>query len=224
MQSKKNPTLINILISLAGFVFLWAVVTDAWGYSSHINIPYSNYLYAYLSRILWVTPAVWLIKRYSAFLSFNKKDLSGRPVRNRSFIIVMIVLMIVPFAGMFVTHGGFWLNPDINIPLEMIKICFVGFVEETVFRGWGYNALSAVVTDKKAVLYSTLFFVLLHWPAYFIRFFLYGKLDYVTLLTQSITALIWGVLCCRMLKKYKTLWNPIIAHIVYDALVGLLIG
>lgn len=159
---KKNPTSIDILISLFGFVVLWAIVTDAWGYSSHISIPYSSYLYAYLSRIIWVAPAVWLIKRNSAFLAINKKDLFGKPVWNKSFFIVMILLISIPCIGMFVTYKGFWLNPEVNIPLEIIKICFVGFVEETVFRGWGYNALSAVVTDKKAVLYSTLFFVLLH--------------------------------------------------------------
>lgn len=221
---KKNPTLIDILISLAGFVIIWAVVTDAWGYSSHISITYSSYLYAYLSRILWVSPALWLIHRNCTFLTFSKKVLFGRPVWNKSFFVVMILLISIPCIGMFVTHKRFWLNIAINIPLEMIKICFVGFVEETVFRGWGYNALSAVVTDRKAVLYSTLFFVLLHWPAYFVRLFLYGTLDYMTLLTQSITAFIWGVLCCRMLKKCKTLWNPVIAHIVYDALVVLLIG
>ena len=31
---KKNPTFQAILLSLFGFVLLWAVVTDAWGYSS----------------------------------------------------------------------------------------------------------------------------------------------------------------------------------------------
>ncbi len=38
-----------------------------------------------------------------------------------------------------------------------MKYVIVGFVEETVFRGWGYNALTKVTTDKNAVILSTMF-------------------------------------------------------------------
>ena len=122
------------------------------------------------------------------------------------------------------THGGFWLNPTVNIPLEIIKICFVGFVEEMVFRGWGYNALSATVSNRNAVIYSTVFFMLLHSPAYFVRFYRFGTMDYSTWLIQSLSALIWGVVFCWLLKKSRSVWNPIIAHIVYDVLAVLFVG
>ena len=125
---------------------------------------------------------------------------------------------------MLVTHGGFWLNPTVNVPLEIIKFCIVGVVEETVFRGWGYNALASAVTDKKAVIYSTVFFVLLHSPAYFIRFYRFGTMDYPTWLMQSFSAAVWGVVCCLLLKKSKTIWNPVIAHIVYDVFTALFTG
>ena len=136
---KKNLTGRSVLMSLFGFVILWAVVTDAWGYSSHVAVRYGNYIYAVLSRLIWVTPAIWLILRHSASLSVDKRELFSRPVWNKSLIMILIVSLLVSFIGMFVTHGGFWLNPTVNIPLEIIKICFVGFVEETVFRGWGYS-------------------------------------------------------------------------------------
>lgn len=221
---KKNPTFSTILLSLFGFVLLWAVVTDAWGYSSHFEINYGNYIYAYLSRLIWVAPAIWLITRHSASLSISKNALFSRPVWNKHLAIVLIVSLIVPLVGMLVTHGGFWLNPTVNIPLEIIKICLVGFVEETVYRGWGYNALSATVTNNKAVIYSTVFFVLLHSPAFFVRLYRLGTMDYSTWLTQSFTAAIWGVVCCWLLKRSKTIWNPIIAHTAYDVFTVLFVG
>ena len=221
---KRNLTGRSVLMSLFGFVILWAVVTDAWGYSSHVAARYGNYIYAVLSRLIWVTPAIWLILRHSALLSIGKRELFSRPVCNKSLIIILIVSLVVSFIGMFVTHGGFWLNPTVNIPLEIIKICFVGFVEETVFRGWGYNALTEVVTNRKAVIYSTVFFVLLHSPAYFIRFYRFGTLDTSIWLAQSFTTAVWGVAGCWLLKKSRTIWNPIIAHIFYDVIVELLVG
>lgn len=149
---KRNLTGRSVLMSLFGFVILWAVVTDAWGYSSHVAARYGNYIYAVLSRLIWVTPAIWLILRHSALLSIGKRELFSRPVWNKSLIIILIVSLFVSFIGMFATHGGFWLNPTVNIPLEITKICFVGFVEETVFRGWGYNAMTEVVTNRKAII------------------------------------------------------------------------
>ena len=98
-------------------------------------------------------------------------------------------------------------------------ICCVGFVEETVFRGWGYNALRGIVSEKKAAILSTLFFVLLHSPAYFVRCYRLGAMDYDTWIIQSISATVWGIVFCWLLKKSKTIWNPIIAHVVYDVFV-----
>lgn len=221
---RKKRACINILLSLAGFVLLWAIVTDAWGYSSHLAFSYGNYAYAFFSRIIWVTPALWLILRQSDMLAFNKQELFSHPIWNRPLVIVLSISLVVSVAGMLVTHGGFWLNPAVNVPLEIIKICFVGFVEETVFRAWGYNALSVIVTDRSAVIYSTVFFVLLHSPAYFVRFYLFGTMDHSTWLMQSLTTAIWGVIGCWLLKKSRTIWNPVIAHIIYDVFAILFVG
>lgn len=223
MNKKKNP-LLYILLSLFCFVILWAIVTDAWGYSSHISGSYGKYIYAIISRLIWVAPAIGLIIHYNEELGFDNNKLFSRPIFNKSLSIVLIVSVAISFIGMIATHGGFWINPKINIPMEILVICFVGFVEETVFRGWGYNVLSAMVSNRKAVILSTVFFVLLHTPAYFVKLYRFGTLDYVTWLTQSLTTAIWGVIFCWLMKKSRTIWNPIIAHIFYDIIVVLFVG
>ena len=221
---KKKRSLAFILLTLFGFVLLWAVVTDAWGYSSSLAFNYGKQVYALLCRLFWVFPAICLIKRHSDSLSIGKKELFSKPVWNRSLVTILIISVILTFAGMLIMHGGLWFNPEINIPLKIIVICCVGFVEETVFRGWGYNALRRIVSEKKAVILSTLFFVLLHSPAYFVRFYRLGAMDYQTWITQSISAIVWGIVFCRLLKKSKTIWNPIIAHVVYDVLATVFVG
>ena len=223
-MNKKKNTLLYILLSLFYFVILWAIVTDAWGYSSHISGSYGKYIYAIISRLIWVAPAIGLIIHYNEELGFDNNMLFSRPIFNKSLSIVLIVSVAISFIGMIATHGGFWINPKINIPMEILVICFVGFVEETVFRGWGYNVLSAMVSNRKAVILSTVFFVLLHTPAYFVKLYRFGTLDYATWLTQSLTTAIWGVIFCWLMKKSRTIWNPIIAHIFYDIIVVLFVG
>ncbi|MBR5182094.1 MAG: CPBP family intramembrane metalloprotease [Clostridiales bacterium] len=75
-----------------------------------------------------------------------------------------------------------------------------------------------------AAVLSTLFFVLLHWPACFVRYFRLGTMDYKTWIMQSITAAVWGIVFCWLLKKSKTIWNPIITHIVYDVFIIVFAG
>lgn len=90
---------------------------------------------------------------------------------------------------MFIIHKGFWINRNVPFLLTVIKYFIVGCAEELVFRGWGYNALTKVMSDRKSVVISTTMFVLLHWPAYCIRLFRLGTFDYAGLITQSFSAL-----------------------------------
>ena len=142
------------------FIALWAVVTDAWGYSSYLfSSDNGVYYYGYISRFVWEVPAVLL---------------------------------------------------------TVIKYFIAGCAEEIVFRGWRYNALAKVLSNRKSVAISALMFVLLHWPAYFIRLFRFGTFDCADLLVQSYSALLWGILTCWLMRRSRTLWDPILVHFAYN--------
>jgi membrane protease YdiL (CAAX protease family) len=49
-------------------------------------------------------------------------------------------------------------------------------------------------------------------------------MDYETWIIQSISATVWGIVFCWLLKKSKTIWNPIIAHVVYDVFATAFVG
>lgn len=54
--------------------------------------------------------------------------------------------------------------------------------------------------------------------------FRFGTFDYAGILVQSFSTSLWGIITCWLLKKSRTLWNPILAHFVYDFLLTILIG
>ena len=221
---KKELTLHKILLSLLGFVMLWAVVSDAWGYSDHFHVNCGSYIYAFFSRLIWAFPAILLMIRYSDFLHFSKKELISPPKFDKTMIIALLVSLTYVIIAMFIAHKGAWFNREIDPLLEAGKCIVIGCVEEIVFRGWGYNASRNIASDRKAAVWSTILFVVLHWPARFIQLYRFGTFDYVTLLTQSFSALIWGMVFCRLLEKGKSIWDPIVVHSLYDLMCTLLVG
>lgn len=218
----------NIIFTLFGFVIFWAILTDAWGYSDYIFTNNSHnmgtYIYGYFSRCIWVIPAILLIMKHNEKLAIHKHELYQKPKFDKSLMIVIIISLGYVAIGMLVNHKGFWFNGELCLAFVIVKYIIVGFVEETAFRGWGYNSLVSIVSHKKAAIISTVFFVLLHWPTYFIKLYKFGSFDFIGIIGQSSSALIWGFVCCWLLKKGKTLWNPIVAHILYDMAYVLFIG
>lgn len=222
---KKKITPRKVVISLLGFIFLWTVVTDAWGYSAYL-FPTDNgtYFYGYLSRFIWVLPAIFLIITNDRYLMLQRKELFSRPRSNCQLVVVLSVILLYCLISMLVVHRGFWMNREVPFWLTITKYFVVGCVEETVFRGWGYNALAKSLPDRKAVVISALLYVLLHWPAFFIKLFRFGTFDFAGILSQSIAASLCGIWACWLLKKSKTIWNPILAHFTYDFLFTMMIG
>lgn len=218
----------RIIITLISFIIFWSIITDAWGYSDFIfeNASYDTgkYVYGYISRFVWVTPAVLLIRKYNNQLKINKKELFSLPKGNRSLLLVVTISIIYTMIGMLINHKGFWFNSELNLWLVCIKYMIVGFVEETAFRGWGYNSLANMMSHRKATIITTILFMILHYPAYLIKFLRFGVFDLTGIITQSISTLVWGFVFCWLLKKGKTIWNPIIAHTIYDLVCVLLLG
>lgn len=215
----------KIILTLIGFIVFWAIITDAWGYSNLIfNDNIGSYIYGYISRFIWMLPAIILIIIYNNKLNFKKSELFSRPIFNKSLILTIIISLVYIITMMIITHKGFWFNSEIILWLVVIKYIIVGFVEEVVFRGWGYNSLSNIISHKKAMIITTILFILLHIPAYFIKLLRFGTFDFIGMIGQTSSVLIWGIVFCWLLKKGKSIWNPIIAHTIYDLMYVLLVG
>lgn len=155
---------------------------------------------------------------YSDFIFNNSTNNIGVYI----YGYVCRILWVIP--AIILIHKGFFFNDSEILGLVIIKFMLVAFVEEMVFRGWGYNALVKNTTHIKATFITTILFVILHWPAYFIKLFRFGFFDFAGIIGQSTAALFWGIIFCWLLKKGKSVWNPIIAHALYDLSYVLLVG
>ena len=225
MKIQKKLTTPIVMLFLLGFIIFWIFLTDAWGvskliFSNHVIV--GAYIYGYITRIIWLLPAIFLIHKYKKNLSIHLDTLLSKPRLNKFFILTLSIMAIYCFVGMFAMNGGFNLNTD-NFVYLLIKVLIVGIVEETVFRGWGYNVLCSLTTQKKAMILSSLMFALIHCPAYIIKFIVYGHFDFLIMLQQFFIAFILGILFCLLLRKGKSLWCPIIGHSFYDLLTFLML-
>ena len=216
MNSKKQNLL--AVLSMIGFIVLWAIVTDAWNYSAVFSGEFTSglceYLYGYLSRIVWMLPAFILIHKFDKNLFWSRKQLFSKSKAEPVFAVFMILTTGYALTSMVITYHS-WHVTDENLLLLTIKLLIVGIGEETVFRGWGYNLLKKVRSDTASLSISAFLFVVLHWPAYFIKLFLYSQFSWPEIAAQSISVLFCGFLFAVMLKRSGSLWNPIIAHFYY---------
>ncbi len=216
----------TVVYILMGFILFWALLTDAWGYSrllfSNDNVKMGSYFYGYASRVVWLSPAIVLILRKSDDLFYRWQALVSKPKINKALLLTLGAMTIYCLIGMLAIHRGVYFNTE-NLALTFVKMLIVGIVEETVFRGFGYNALCKIASNKIAMILSSLMFALVHCPAYIIKCVLYGSFDIGGMFAQCSIAFLLGFLFCALLRKKKSLWFPIIAHSYYDLLSFLLI-
>ena len=122
-----------------------------------------------------------------------------------SFLITFAGLTLYAVIGMFVNHGGLWLNPDAVIIQELLKFLMVGFAEEIVYRGWGMNALASHMSEQKANLEAVVYFVLLHVPAYFVHWYLEGIFRWQALLNQLVFVVALGLVFGYLFRKNRSI-------------------
>ena len=209
-------------------MLLWAVLTNAWGYSGLLfqSLPagWDGYLYGDLSRLVWAAPFLVLCLRNPGPLQVKGTELFRWRLHPRSFFPVMAALTLYSLAGMYANHGGFWLNPKLLLAQELPKFLIVGFAEELVYRGWGMNALAPKVGARRANVLAALYFVALHIPSYFIHWYLDGTFALAAMLTQAGYVFLLGLLFGWMFEKNRSLWPPALIHFWADFSSVLFIG
>lgn len=180
-----------------------------------------------LRRIIWIAPVIWLIKHYESDLKVNFKDMFLNRINFKLFSVFFGFFTIYTLASMFVAHGGFHIN-KINFWAKLITFITVGFVEELAYRGWALNAFSKFMSDRKANFVSSIFFLLLHYPAYISHWFTTGTLnmsgtnnvfELSGFLFHTLLIVIWGLIFGYVFRKNKSVTSPMILHSYYDLII-----
>lgn len=223
--SKNNKMFVYGFLTIS--VLFWAVISDAWGYSEHLltGLPnnWNQYIYGYISRLIWVMPFLLLTLKNKQ-KAISSKKLFGFHFHWKSFLTVYALITIYVLCNMFFIHGGWWINPNIIFLQELSKYLIVGFVEELVYRGFGLNMLSNFSSERTANVVSSLFFAAVHIPAYFIHWHCNSVFSLTEMITQAITAFVFGLLFGIVFRKSKSVWSSAIIHFWYDFIYVLFIG
>ncbi len=224
----KELTLSKVIISLIFTILLWTAVTNAWGYTGLLfnaeSGSLTNRVYDFCSRFIWALPAIALLKRYKSDVPVTLTALFKNKPNAKVLIITVAFMVLYNVGAMFVNHGGLWINPGFDLASLFITFSMVAFAEELVYRGWGLNALSAFMSGRKANIIASAFFVLLHLPAYIIKFFLAGTFPLASVAAQCVMVFILGLLFGFLFNKDKSLWSPMIIHFLADFLSVMLIA
>ncbi len=217
-----------VYIFLVISVLFWAVITDAWGYSEHFltSLPndWNRYIYGYISRMVWSMPFLVLVVKETRKNAIPPKQVFGFHFHRKSFLAALALSTGFVLCGMYLTHGGWWTNPNIIFSQELSKFLIVGFVEELVYRGFGLTMLSQYMSGRKATVISALFFAALHIPAYFIHWYCDGIFLLTTMLTQLISAFLMGLMFGILFRKSKSVWASALVHFWYDFVFIVFIG
>lgn len=220
----KNRIHLSLIISIV----MWAVITDAWNYSAilfpNMQNDWNGYIYGYLSRLIWSLPFVILVIKRSGRVQTPARKLFAFQVHWPSFLLVFTAITGYIIAGMLVNHRGIWLNPQILLIQELPKFLVVGFAEEVVYRGWGMNAFSTHMSLNRANLSASVYFVVLHFPAYFIHWYLDGTFSLSTMLTQAVYVFLLSLVFGWTFKKSQSIWPPMLIHFWSDFASVLFVG
>lgn len=210
MKTEKKSIFCEIVISYIVFVAGW-YLRETYIDLSGLN-PYAEACANFvIYGIWWSGFAFLLIHCFRDKLSWDLKSiLIKRPHMKTLLAAVPIVLV---YYSLCWAVAGFKFSFEMNWLDYLLTVIGVGIFEESVFRGWFYNAWSTIVNERCANIISALIFVFIHYP----RWFRLGN-SVGDILYGSVYVFVLGVLFGVLFRKNRSIWTPAILHSLWDAL------
>lgn len=209
-------TLKKVVLSYCFFVLIWSIRIIL--LKTYID---SNFVFwtkeiinGFIKIVIWFGFAFYLIKKHDKKLKISLKEMFINKIQGKIFLPILIIFVAYNCIGMFLTFGGFKISPNFH-PSQLISQFFlVGILEEILFRGWFYNVLSTFISERKANVVQALFFMVIHYPSYIIG----GTFKFPAIICISVFLFVMGIIFGWTFRKNKSLWTPIILHMVWDLL------
>ena len=210
VKLKKSSMLWTIIVSYIVFMAGW-YLRETYIDFSYLN-PYSEACINFvIYGIWWSGFAFLLIHCLGKNLKWNLKDILTKIPHWKTLRIAIPIILVYYFICWAV--GGFRFSFEMHWLDYLLTVIGVGIFEESVFRGWFYNAWSTIVKEKYANIISAAMFVFIHYPRWFQLGRTAGDIVY-----GSIYVFVLGVLFGVLFQKNRSIWTPAILHSVWDAL------
>ncbi len=210
VKKKKQSLLYAIIVSYIVFTTGWYLR------ETYIDFSYLNpYMEACINFVIygiwWSGFAFLLMKCFDKQLSWNWKEMLTKSPHWKTLWIAIPIILIYYFICWAL--AGFGFSCEMNWLDYLLTVIGVGIFEESVFRGWFYNAWSTIVKERYANIISAAMFVFIHYPRWFQLERPVGDIIY-----GSVYVFVLGVLFGVLFRKNRSIWTPAILHSIWDAL------
>ena len=191
-----NPVLSQVIVKDS---VLWYLVSDG-----------------IIKNLCWTLPSLLLIRKFNEDLFIRKQELFQFPKEWKNALLVFGGVTVYCVLYSVISHHGFYFNSDGLA--ECVAYIFVGITEEFVFRAFLLNATVTEQNQKLAVGINAVLFLCIHFPTWIIH----GNFvaNFVSFGFFSIILL--SILFSWTMLKFRSIWIPVIIHMLWDVLVTLL--
>ena len=181
--------------------------------------------------LVWVIPALFLIKIFEKELYISLKDMFTHKVKLKTFLWCFLPVLLYLVGGLILAKyfGIIWGSKSFR-EFSSVQDCFSKFAEnswwalvtpaipeEMIFRAWILNAFLGHATTKKqkitAIIISNILFASIHLPVYIFAY----KYSIIQILTNCVYVFLLGSIFSTMFLKSKNIILPIFIHWLWDA-------
>lgn len=207
-MKKKALNIQTIIFSYLFFLIGWTV----WVYNKQI-ISINEYadwsIGVGIHFIWWPLFALVLIKRYDSALHISLKEMVQTKPKVKKLLPLLAFAIIYNLSVHFFSGSGF--GSKMKIYDLIITVLTVGIFEESLFRGWFFNAIAHFTSERKANLMTSFLFVFAHYPSWIFRG--YGS---TTILSRSIIIYVLSLIFGWIFRKSRSIWTGAIFHSFWD--------
>lgn len=175
-----------------------------------------------LKIVLWLLPAIWLIRRYKAHLYISLKDMFAQKVNWLKQLPIFALFTIYIVIGVLLERGAVSLSPSFVWP-QLLWVLAVGVTEEMVFRGWLLNATIKGASRRKQwamATFNSLLFLGIHLPIWLFT----GQIDAVFSSFSFLSVIGLSFIFSWLFIKTKSIVPAIVLHVYWDLLIILAFG
>lgn len=192
---------------------------------------YVEWLHFPIERwLVWVIPALILIKVFEKDLYISLKDMFANKVKLKTFLWCFLpVLFFWIYSIILPKYFGITWGARTLRGFSSIQDCSFVFAkniwyslvtpaipEEMVFRAWILNAFLGNTQTKKqkiiAIILSNILFAAIHLPIYIFSF----KFSLIQILLNCVFVFVLGTIFSIMFAKSKNIILPIFIHCLWD--------
>lgn len=205
-----RTVVISYLVFFAGWT-LRVVCVDLSGMNEFLSWVIGFFIHV----VWWPLFALFLMKRYSNDLNVSLKEMLTTKPKLKILLPLLVFALVYNIVGFFINSSGY--GTKMKLYDLIVTAATVGIFEESVFRGWFFNAVSAFVSERKANLISSALFVLIHYPGW-----IFAGYELTTIAITSLSVYALGLMFGWVFRKNRSIWTGAILHSAWDFITWVL--